>query len=83
MGGREDSIGLSLMKEREDGVGKRGSGVSDVEIEIESGEKVEVEEGRMKMKKVETKELRHLQVLRRRWTDSVGQSCDSQCRKGR
>lgn len=78
MGGREDSIGLKLLRRRKDGVGTRGSGELDVELDVE----VEAEDHR-RMRKVGRKGLTHLQTLRQCWIGSVEQSCCGfQRRKG-
>lgn len=77
---------MNPLREKEGDVGTRGSGVPSV-VEIGTGNKGgdEHEDENQKMKrakKIEMKELRHLQVLRRYWIGSEEQSCDSQCRMG-
>lgn len=73
-------------REKEDDAGKKGCGVSGVVgAEVGTGNKDgdEVEsQKKMKTRKVERKELRHLQVRRRCWIGNEEQSCDSQCRMG-
>ena len=77
------------MRRRKDGVGTRGFGESGVAIAIENetgvevGVEVEDQRRRRMTRKVGRKGLTHLQMQRRCWIGSVGQSCcGSQRRMG-